>query len=73
MFFMHLMVFIIFDKIHRLIRDLKKAENGCCQKIWTKSKLWSAYLLVVHKQEALWIWGKRHTEAALAGGVCGPV
>ena len=33
-----------FDKIHRLIRDLKLAENGCCNKVFAMSKLWSAYL-----------------------------
>jgi hypothetical protein len=44
------MVFFKFDKIHRLIRDLKGAENGCCSKIFTKAKLWSAYLYSLNKR-----------------------
>ena len=32
-----------FDKIHRVIRDLKLAE-ACCNKIFEKTKLWSTYL-----------------------------
>jgi len=50
MFWLHLMVLLRFDKIHRLIRDLKKAENGCCGKIFTKAKLWSAYLYSLNKR-----------------------
>ena len=50
MFFLHYMVFCKFDKIHRLIRDIKGAENGCCQKIFTKTKLWSAYLFSLNKR-----------------------
>ena len=33
-----------FDKIHRIIRDLKLAEDGCCGKVFSKAKLWSSYL-----------------------------
>ena len=33
-----------FDKIHRLIRDLKLAESDCCNKIFAKAKLWTSYL-----------------------------
>ncbi len=33
-----------FDKIHRIIRDLKLAENGICDNVFAKAKLWSAYL-----------------------------
>ena len=29
-----------FDKIHRVIRDLKLAE-ACCDKLFTKTKMWS--------------------------------
>ena len=32
------------DKIHRVIRDLKLASGHCCQKVFEKTKLWSAYL-----------------------------
>jgi len=32
------------DKIHRVIRDLKLASGHCCQKVFEKAKLWSAYL-----------------------------
>ena len=32
------------DKIHRVIRDLKLAEGHCCNKLFEKAKLWSAYL-----------------------------
>ncbi len=49
MFFLSLMVNIQFDKIHRLIRDIKKAENSC-NKIWLKAKLWSAYVLSINKR-----------------------
>jgi len=49
MFYLQLMVFIMFDKIHRLIRDIKKAENSC-NKIWLKAKLWSAYVLSINKR-----------------------
>ena len=45
-----MMVFGKFDKIHRLIRDLKGAENGCCGKIFTKTKLWSAYIYSLNKR-----------------------
>ena len=33
-----------FDKIHRVIRDLKLADGGCCNKVFEKAKLWSAYI-----------------------------
>ena len=33
-----------FDKIHRVIRDMKLAENDSCGKVFAKAKLWSAYL-----------------------------
>ena len=33
-----------FDKIHRIIRDLKLADGGCCNKVFEKAKLWSAYI-----------------------------
>ena len=33
-----------FDKIHRVIRDMKLAESDCCGKVFAKAKLWSAYL-----------------------------
>ena len=33
-----------FDKIHRLIRDMKLAEADCCGKLFVKAKLWSNYL-----------------------------
>ena len=46
---MHMMVIARFDKIHRLVRDLKLAEN-CCKKIWVKAKLWSAYLFSINKR-----------------------
>ena len=50
MFWLSYMVHVIFDKIHRLIRDIKGAENGCCRKIFTKAKLWSAYLYSLNKR-----------------------
>ena len=50
MFYLHLMVFCKFDWIHRLIRDIKGAENGCCKKIFTKTKLWSSYLFSLRKR-----------------------
>jgi len=50
MFHMHLMVMAVFDKIHRLIRDIKGAENDCCKKMFTKAKLWSAYLFSLNKR-----------------------
>lgn len=49
-FFLHMIVLAKFDKIHRLIRDLKGSENGCCRKIFTKTKLWSAYLYSLSKR-----------------------
>ena len=49
MFFLGLMMMAKFDKIHRLIRDIKAAEN-CCKKIWVKTKLWSAYLWSINKR-----------------------
>ena len=33
-----------FDKMHRVIRDLKLADGGCCNKVFEKAKLWSAYI-----------------------------
>ena len=50
MFWLHMMVLAKFDWIHRLIRDIKGAENGCCKKIFTKTKLWSAYLFSLRKR-----------------------
>ena len=50
MFHLKLMVMARFDKIHRLIRDVKAAENNCCRKIFTKAKLWSAYLFSINKR-----------------------
>ena len=50
MYYLNLMVFAKFDKIHRLIRDLKQAEAGCCKKIFLKAKLQSAYLFSVNKR-----------------------
>ena len=50
MFYLRLMVMAKFDKIHRLIRDIKGAENNCCKKIFTKAKLWSAYLYSINKR-----------------------
>ena len=44
------MVMAVFDKIHRLIRDVKNAEGQCCKKIFTKTKLWSAYLFSLNKR-----------------------
>ena len=38
------MVWGKFDKIHRIIRDLKLAEGHCCGKIFEKTKLWSTYI-----------------------------
>ncbi len=38
------LVWARFDKIHRVIRDLKLAENHACCKVFEKAKLWSAYL-----------------------------
>jgi hypothetical protein len=49
MFFLAMMIMAKFDKIHRLIRDIKGAEN-CCKKIWVKTKLWSAYLWSINKR-----------------------
>ena len=49
MFFLHMMMMAKFDKIHRLIRDIKGAEN-CCKKIWVKAKMWSAYLWSINKR-----------------------
>ena len=49
-FHLHCMVYSKYDKIHRLIRDVKNAENGCCRKIFTKTKLWSAYLYALRKR-----------------------
>ena len=34
-----------FDKVHRLIRDLKGAEQECMGGIFNKCKFWSSYLL----------------------------
>ena len=34
-----------FDLIHRLVRDMKLAETHCMNQIFTKAKLWSAYLM----------------------------
>jgi len=39
-----------FDKIHRLIRDIKGAESECCRKIFIKAKLWSTYLWSLNKR-----------------------
>ena len=50
-FWMHMMVYGKFDKIHRMIRDLVGAENGCCRKIFRKTKLWSAYLYSLNKRQ----------------------
>ena len=44
------MVYCKWDWIHRLIIDTKGAENGCCRKIFTKTKLWSAYLYSLRKR-----------------------
>ena len=33
-----------FDKVHRIIRDLKLSEGHCCGKIFEKTKLWSTYI-----------------------------
>ena len=33
-----------FDKIHRIIRDLKLASAHCCGKVFEKTKLWSSYI-----------------------------
>ena len=32
------------DMIHRVIRGMKLAEGHCCNKVFEKAKLWSAYL-----------------------------
>ena len=70
-FHMRYMIFAKFDKIHRLVRDIKFAENGCCKKIFTKAKLWSAYLFSLNKrpfgsganttmkQRLMWIFQQR--------------
>ena len=50
MYHLNLMVFGRFDFIHRLIRDLKQAEAGCCKKVFVKAKLESAYLFSVNKR-----------------------
>ena len=39
------LIYAKFDKIHRLIRDLKGAEQDCLGGVFNKTKLWSAYLL----------------------------
>ena len=49
MFFLGLMMMAKFDWIHRLIRDVKAAENSC-MKIWVKVKLWTAYLWSINKR-----------------------
>ena len=33
-----------FDKIDRLIRDLKNAQKHCCKSVFLKTKLWTSYL-----------------------------
>ena len=43
-FKLHKTIWGKWDKIHRLIRDCKLAETHCMQGIFTKTKLWSAYL-----------------------------
>ena len=43
-FKMKAMLWAKFDKIHRIIRDMKLGENDCCGKVFAKAKLWSAYL-----------------------------
>ena len=44
-FYLNKLVAPKFDKIHRLIRDLKGAEQDCLGGIFNKTKLWSSYLL----------------------------
>ena len=39
-----MMIWGKFDKIHRIIRDIRLAQGGCCCKIFEKTKLWSTYL-----------------------------
>ena len=34
-----------FDKIHRLIRDCKNGEADCLDAVFSKTKLWSSYLV----------------------------
>ena len=50
MFHRHMMMMCVFDKIHRLIRDVKGASNDCCKKIFVKTKMWSAYLFSLNKR-----------------------
>ena len=38
------MVHVRFDKIHRIIRDLKNAEKHCMDSVFMVCKMWSAYL-----------------------------
>lgn len=39
-----------FDKIHRLIRDLKNAEKHCMGSIFMVAKMWSAYLYGINNK-----------------------
>eukprot|EP00959_Pyramimonas_sp_CCMP1952_P113807 2379338-Pyramimonas_sp.AAC.1 len=38
------MIHARFDKIHRVIRDLKNAEKQCMDSLFMVCKMWSAYL-----------------------------
>ena len=44
MFMMCKLLYPKFDKIHRLIRDLKNAQKHCCKSVFLKTKLWTSYL-----------------------------
>ena len=68
LFDLRYMVQINFDKIHRLIRDIKSAENGCCQKVWTKNQA-VVGVSIQPQEKAFWHWGKCYTDGALHGGV----
>ena len=50
MFHLGLMIYMEFDKIHRLTRDIKNSENWCCQKIYARAKLWYAYIVSINKR-----------------------
>lgn len=49
-YFMQKMIHAKFDKIHRLIRDIKQAEKHCLNGVFNKAKLWSAYLYSLNKR-----------------------
>ena len=44
-YFLKKLTWVKFDKVHRIIRDLKLAEQDVLDGVFNKTKLWSSYLL----------------------------